>query len=280
MSAAYFYQGDSKNTLTRTISVTSGKGGVGKTTLLVNLALHLGRRGHKVLLLDGDLGMGNVDIMFGRTPTDALKHVLSGDASLTEVISQVAPNVFLIPGGNGVYDLARTNSIQKRVLIDQVNQLESIYDYMLIDTAPGIDDNVLFLNAAASEIMVVVTPDPASMADAYALIKVLNQRHKENRFSIVCNMVRDESEAMRVFQRLSDVAQRFLCVGLDYKGFVPSDPVLRRATKSQQLVLEADPRSPSAVSIRNLAENLSGSRQIAGIKGGMQFFWEQMVGVA
>ncbi len=151
---------------------------------------------------------------------------------------------------------------------------------MLVDTAPGIDDNVLYLNSAAQEIMVVVTPDPSSLTDAYALIKVLNQRYKENRFSVVANMVKDEQEARIVFQKLSDVASRFLCVSLDYRGFIPNDLNLRQSNKLQELVVRSMKAAPSSQAIRAIVENVRGSGRFAEMKGGLQFFWNQLSGVA
>src|SRR6185312_3947669 len=144
---------------TRTISITSGKGGVGKTTLVCNLAYELGKLGHRVLILDGDLGMANVDIMFGHRARQNISHVLNGECSLEDVMMDVAANVSLIPGGSGVYGLSRLDPLQKHLLLDQVSRLNRNFDYMLVDTAPGIDDNVLYLNSAAQGILVVVTPD-------------------------------------------------------------------------------------------------------------------------
>lgn len=265
---------------TRTISVTSGKGGVGKTTLIANLALTLSQQGHRVLILDGDLGLANVDVMYGLRATHSLDSVLRGERHIKDIIVEISPNVFLIPGGGGIYELQNLTPIEKQVILDQVSELQEPFDYMLIDTASGINDNVLYLNAAAQEILVVVTPEPASLTDAYALIKVLNKKFKETHFSVVANMVQDEAEALQVFRRLSDVAQRFLSVSLDFKGFIPMDSHLRLATRSQQLVLHSDPRSPASYAIRMLAEKLSGYAPMGHLKGGMQFFWEQMVGVA
>lgn len=269
-----------KNFCTRTISVTSGKGGVGKSTLVSNLAVSLSQRGHRVLILDGDLGMANVDVMFAKRSSASIEHVLSGEKRLDEIMLEVAPSVFLIPGGSGVYGLQQINTFQKKMLLDQVNELAEPFDFMLIDTASGIDDNVLYLNSAAQELLVLVTPDPASLTDAYALIKVLHKKFNEHKFSIVANMVQDEREALTVYRRLSDVTQKFLCVSLDYKGFIPTDINLRTATRSQQLIVHANPRSPSSVAITRLSEKLSGYVSLAPVKGGMQFFWEQLVGVA
>lgn len=265
---------------TRTISVTSGKGGVGKTTLVCNLAFELAAKGKKVLILDGDLGMANVDIFFGARSRLNISHVLENHCQLEDILMEVAPNVHLIPGGSGVYGLSRLEPMQKHILLDQVSRLNKNFDYMLVDTAPGIDDNVLYLNAAAQEILVVVTPDPSSLTDAYALIKVLNQRYKENRFSIVANMVKDEHEARMVFQKLSDVASRFLCVSLDYRGFIPNDLNLRQSNRSQELVVRSQKSAPSSVAIRGMAEIINGSERFTEMKGGLQFFWNQLSGVA
>lgn len=265
---------------TRTIAVTSGKGGVGKTTLVTNMAVELARTGSKVLILDGDLGMANVDIHFGKQARLNISHVLENRCQLEDILFEVAPGVHLIPGGSGVYGLSRLEPMQKHILLDQVGRLNRSFDYMLIDTAPGIDDNVLYLNAAAQEILVVVTPDPSSLTDAYALIKVLNQRYRENRFSVVANMVRDEMEARSVYHRLSDVASRFLCVSLDYRGFIPNDPILRQSIRSQELVVQSQSRSPASLAIRSLSENIKGSGRFSELKGGLQFFWNQLSGVA
>ncbi|HMN68393.1 MAG TPA: MinD/ParA family protein [Bdellovibrionales bacterium] len=265
---------------TRTISVTSGKGGVGKTTLVCNMAFELAAKGSKVLILDGDLGMANVDIMFGQRARLNIGHVLENRCQLEDILLEVAPNVHLIPGGSGVYELSRLQPMQKHILLDQVGRLNRGFDYMLVDTAPGIDDDVLYLNAAAQEILVVLTPDPSSLTDAYALIKVLNQRYRENRFSVVANMVRDEAEARAVFQKISDVANRFLCVSLDYRGFIPSDLNLRQANRAQEIVVQTQTRAPATVAIRELVKNIHGSERALGMKGGLQFFWNQLSGVA
>ncbi len=265
---------------TRTISVTSGKGGVGKSTLLSNLAVQFAREGKNVLILDGDLGMANIDIMFGVRARSTIAHVLSGEVSIQDIILPVTSGISLIPGGSGVYGLQNMSAMERQILLDQINDMHEHYDVMLIDTASGIDENVLYLNTAAQDILVVLTPDPASLADAYALIKIMNQKFNEHRFSIVTNMVADEREGLRVFKRLSDVTQKFLNVSLDYKGFVPMDSDLRMATKSQQLISREAPDSNASRAIQQLAEKLSGFNHLTSAKGGMQFFWEQLVGRA
>ena len=265
---------------TRTVSMTSGKGGVGKTSLVANTALMLGQQGSRVLILDGDLGMANVDIMFRVRPEKTIFDVVKGDCEMKDILINVADNVTLIPGGSGIFDLQNLSVFEKQILLDQVSSLGSGYDLMLIDTAPGIDDNVLYLNAAAQEINVVITPDPASLADSYALIKVLHQRYRENKFSIICNQVKDENEGMALYERLNTVSGRFLNVGLDYKGSVPTDLNLRQATRTQQLVCQSNPDAPAAVSIRKIAQKLRGYEGGMDCKGNLQFFWEQIIGVA
>ena len=267
-------------TRTKTMSITSGKGGVGKSTLTANLAYKVGQQGQRVLILDGDLSMANIDIMYRMNPKHTLEHVIRGEKELKDVICTVAPNVDLIPGGSGIYGLADLSVQDRAQLLEQIDQLDQHYDIMLIDTAPGIDENVLYLNSAVQEICLVVTPDPASITDSYALIKVLNQQKRESRFSILCNQVKDEAEAKRIFQRLCDVSSHFLCVRLDYRGYIPMDVNVRNATKSQQLLVNSYPRSQSSFAIQELSKNLSSFKELPEIKGGIQFFWSQLVGMA
>ncbi|HWU42724.1 MAG TPA: MinD/ParA family protein, partial [Bdellovibrio sp.] len=208
---------------TRTISITSGKGGVGKTTLVANLALSLAQRGKKVLILDGDLGMANVDILFGVKTNGNIHDIISGQREMKDILLEVSKDVFLVPGGSGVVEFNHMNHFERRAMVEAVSALPLGFDYLLIDTAPGIAENVLFLNSAAQTVSVVITPDPASFADAYALIKVLHRQYKVNRFSIICNQVRDEDEGLGLYKRFNDVVNKFLYIGLDYWGSIPND---------------------------------------------------------
>jgi len=275
-----FAAGSRSQSQTRTISITSGKGGVGKTTVVCNMATMLARMGQNVLILDGDLGMANVDIMFGTRTKHSIKDLLSGTKRIDEVITQIEPRIWLIPGGSGFHELQNLSEREKRVLLDQLGSLKQHFDYMLIDTAPGIDNNVMYFNISAQEIYVVVTPDPSSFADAYALIKVLHTYYREKRFSIIANQVRDEQEGMAVYQRLSDVSQKFLYISLDYIGSIPNDVGVRRATKNQQIFVKSIPETPAAHSIKKMIEKINSTQNLGQIKGGIQFFWEQLMGVA
>ena len=265
---------------TRTISVTSGKGGVGKTTLVSNLALSLAQRGKKVLILDGDLGMANVDILFGVRTEGSIHDIIAGRKEMRDILTEVSKDVFLIPGGSGVVEFNHLNHFERRAMMEAVSSLPNMFDYLLIDTAPGIAENVLFLNSAAQTVSVVLTPDPASFADSYALIKVLNQKYKVQKFAIMCNQVRDEEEGLGIYKRFNDVVTRFLNVGLDYWGSVPNDVVLRKANQMQRLIVRQDSTAESAKAIRELSLQIEKKTRNIEASGGMQMFWDQVVGFA
>lgn len=278
------FSSDMTGRSTRVISVTSGKGGVGKSTMVANLASEFEKRGQRVLMFDGDLGMANLDIMFQVKPKYSVQDVIQGTVELREILVHVSSSLTLIPGGTGLFELQKLPPHAKQTLLDQVSDLGTIYDVMLIDTAPGIADNVLYLNSAAQEIVVLLTPDPSSLTDAYALIKVLHQRQRESKFSVVCNQVRDEADGLRVFERLQSVAAQFLPVTLSYRGSVPMDPHLRQCTRGQQIICRTVPQAESARALSKLAtallENGQEQSQDVECKGSLQFFWKQLIGAA
>lgn len=264
----------------RTISITSGKGGVGKTTVTANLAATLAGEGKKVLILDGDLGMANVDIFFGVKTAFNISHVLSGEKKMSEVLTEVSKNVFLIPGGSGLYDLNQLNHFQRRFLIESAKELDAHFDYMLIDTAPGLSDNVLFLNAAADQIMLMITGDPSSFADSYALLKVLNTKYKVKSFSILVNNVKDETEAVNLYQKFADVVSKFLLVRLEYAGFFPMDHNLKRCVQLQRLIVRQEPEGVIAELFHEIATQIQEKQAFAEQNRTMTQFFEQVVGMA
>ncbi len=269
--------------LTKTLSITSGKGGVGKTTIACNLAYNLAERGNRVLVLDGDFGLANAEILFGTTPRGNILEVIQAEKELSEIITPVLPGVDLISGGRGMTEFNRLTPFERKGLVDSVSFYEYQYDYLLIDTAPGISDNVLYLNSAAQEIMVVVTPDAASLADGYALIKVLNKEFKEKHFAVVCNMVRDEADGFALFQRFSEVAQRFLSLSLDYWGSIPVNSLIKKSSIQARLALKHEHCEEIRQTFGQISSQMK-SKLAPGLgktnKAGLQFFWEQVVGVA
>lgn len=264
----------------KTISVTSGKGGVGKTTITANLAMALAMKGQRVLIFDGDLGMANVDLFFGTKLRKSLMNVLQDGVPLSEIVCEVHKNISLISGGHGLADLQSLNFFERRTLIDGLSEISNRYDWIIMDTSPGISENVLYLNAAAEEVCVIITPDPASFADSYALIKLMNQKYKRKKFSVVCNQVRGPQEGLHLFSRFEGVVHQFLDVGLNFLATIPQDQALRLANQETRLILKQDPRSLSSLGIQQMAEDLSARKNHELVSKGNATFWEQVVGVA
>ncbi|MCB0377415.1 MAG: MinD/ParA family protein [Bdellovibrionales bacterium] len=274
-----FYNHAEKVPATRTLSVTSGKGGVGKTTLTVNLAFTLAEMGKKVLILDGDIGLANIDIFLGIRPNKTLEDFFAGEERLNDIIVKVNKNIHVIPSASGLTDLKSIDVYKRKMLMDEVGMLETTYDYLIVDTASGIDENVQYLNSSVQDVLVVITPEPASMADAYALIKLLHNNHKVNRFSVVANKVLSEKEAKDIYQRINRVSDRFLNVHLSYLGYVPLDPKLRQSS-DQKLICKARPSAASSIALKRIAESIGSGAEVGEVKGNLQFFWNQLLSVA
>ncbi|MFN8943182.1 MAG: MinD/ParA family protein [Pseudobdellovibrionaceae bacterium] len=265
---------------TNIISVTSGKGGVGKTSLICNLALRFSQLGKKVLILDGDFGMANVDIFFGLRSESGLLDVLNGEKTLKEIIKSPQAGVHVIPGGSGIYEMNHLSNFDRRNLFDQISDIQGYFDYLLIDTAPGLADNVLFLNGSAQTCCVVLTPDPSSFADSYALIKVIRHQFKRKEFHIICNQVKNSQEGVNLFQRFIDVCEQFLDVQLHLLGSVPYDEDVRRATREQRLILKQSELSQASQAIKKLAAQIDERSMKFQNESSWRQFWEQTIGVA
>ncbi len=265
---------------TNVISITSGKGGVGKTSLICNLALRFSQLGKKVLILDGDFGMANVDIFFGLRSEAGLLDVLKGVRSLKEIIKSPMAGVHVIPGGSGIYEMNHLSNFDRRNLLDQISEIQGHFDYLLVDTAPGIAENVLFLNGNTQTCCVVLTPDPASFADSYALIKVIRNQYKRRDFHLICNQVRTTQEGVHLFERFVDVCEQFLDVHLTLLGSIPYDEDLRQATREQRLILKQSELSHASQAIKKLAAQIEERSMKFQNESSWRQFWEQTIGVA
>jgi len=261
----------------RVIAVTGGKGGVGKTSVSVNLATGLANAGRRVVLLDGDLGLANVDVLLGLSPRYTLAHVLNGERTLDEIMVTAKQGFRIVPAASGAANLAGMGGAGHLGLVQAFSSIATRLDVLIIDTAAGIAPGVLQFSQAAQHVLVVVTDEPASITDAYALIKVLSRDHGVRRFRVVANMSRSSGEGETLFNKLERVTSRFLDVILDYCGEIPDDEHLRRAIKLQRPVLDAHPASPSGRAFKKLAASADTWPVPAGPRGNLEFFVERLV---
>ncbi len=259
-------------------SITSGKGGVGKTNLICNMALRFAELGKRVLLIDADLGLANVDIVMGLKPKATLADLFDGSAELTDLLVPGPGGVTVLPASSGVQEMAYLSDDQILLFMGALEELDRDFDILLVDTGAGIGKNVLYFNAAAQEVMVVSTPEPTSMTDAYAVMKVLAQRHDVKRFHLIVNMVPDRKTALRVYRHLTTVADTHLPdVVIDYLGHVLRDPAVSQAVVDRQLLLQSAPESPASGCIRELVDTLVTDSTDRPISGNMQFFWRRLL---
>ncbi|HEY1283882.1 MAG TPA: MinD/ParA family protein [Steroidobacteraceae bacterium] len=261
----------------RVIAVTGGKGGVGKTSVAVNLATGLAAAGRRVVLLDGDLGLANVDVLLGLSPRYTLAHVLSGERTLDEILVSAPQGFKIVPAASGAADLASMAGAGHLGLVQAFSSLATRLDVLIVDTAAGIAPGVLQFSQAAQHVLVVVTDEPASLTDAYALIKVLSRDHGVSRFRVVSNMSRAAGEGETLFKKLEKVTGRFLDVLLEYAGEIPDDEHMRRAIRAQRPVLEAHPASPAGRAFKKLAAAADTWPVPAGPRGNLEFFVERLV---
>ncbi len=261
----------------KVIAVTSGKGGVGKTNLSVNLSLALASMGREVMLMDADLGLANVDVLLGLTPKYNLSHVISGERTLEEILVTGPHNVKIVPAASGTQRMAELHPSEHSGVIQAFSELSYPLDYLIIDTAAGISDSVVSFTRAAREVMVVVCDEPSSITDAYALIKVLNRDYQVERFHVVANMVRTMQEGPQLFKKLSMVTEKFLDIPLDYVGAVSFDENIRKAVQKQRAVLEMFPGTPAALGIKQIAQKMDKWSMPKNMEGHLEFFVERLI---
>lgn len=259
------------------IAVTGGKGGVGKTNVSVNLALALADLGRRVVLLDADLGLANVDVLLGLTTKRTLADVIAGECDLRDVLIQGPGGIRVVPAASGTQSMVQLSSLQHAGLIQAFSDLGDELDVLIIDTAAGIGDSVVSFVRAAQEVLLVVIDEPTSITDAYALIKLLNRDYGISRFRVLANMAHAPQEGRNLFAKLTKVTERFLDVALQYVGAVPYDEAVRKAVQKQRAVYEAYPRSKCALAFKAIAQKVDTWPLPATPRGHLEFFVERLI---
>lgn len=264
----------------KTIAICSGKGGVGKTNVSVNLAVALAAMGRQVMLLDADLAMANVNVMLGVRSRTHLGHVLDGEVDLEDIIYTGPEGIQLVPASSGVSRLATLSTMECAGLIGAFSALNRPLDLFLVDVAAGVGESVVMFTRAVQDVVVVICDEPASLTDAYALIKVLATEHRVGRFHILPNMVGGDEHGRALFNKLANVCRKYLDVRLSYMGAIPQDDYLRKAVRAQKPVVVAYPGAPSARAFRQLAAYADRLRREPGNSGGVEFFIERIIAEA
>ncbi len=259
------------------VAVTSGKGGVGKTAIAANMAVSMARSGRKVMLLDADLGLANVDVQLNLLPPFTLAHVLRGERELADIIMPGPAGLKVVPSASGNRLLSQLTHPENIGLVNAFSDLTMPLDALVIDTAAGIHDSVLAFCGAAQQVLVVLCDDPASITDAYATIKVLSRENRVARFLVVVNKANSAQHGRDVFDRLNRVTSRFLNVQLELLSVVPQCEHLARSIRQQRTVVEAYPRSRAALAINKLARKFERLRTPSGPSGELEFFVERLV---
>ena len=261
----------------RTIAVCSGKGGVGKTNVSVNLAISLARDGKEVVLMDADLGLGNVDVLLGLATPRNLSHVIDGHCSLEEALVTGPAGVRVLAAASGLRRMTELGDARHAALIRAFGASTLTPEVLIVDTAAGISGSVVSFTQAANDIVVVVCDEPSSITDAYALMKVLRRDRGRHRFRILANMVDSSSAGLALYQKLLKVSERFLDVSLAYMGAIPYDEHLPRAVRRQRAVVEAYPRSQAAGAFKKMASATDTWFMAEEPGGNLEFFVERLV---
>ena len=266
-------RGDGQST--QVIAVSSGKGGVGKTNVVANLAVALTRVGKRVLILDADLGLGNLDILLGLVPRHTIEDVLTGTHTLDEIVLKGPGGIHVLPASSGVPRLTALTHAQQLMIQEQLAQLTSEMDVLLIDTGAGISPNVTFFASAADETMIIVSPEPTSLTDAYALIKILALQYRERRFKVLVNQAKSPREAAEVFGKLDLAVDHFLHVTVELVGAIPYDDYVHLAVMQQKALSELFPDAPAAQAFKRLAHHVVQWPRPALPKSSVQLVWQR-----
>jgi flagellar biosynthesis protein FlhG len=266
-----------RNSNTRVISITSGKGGVGKTNIVANLGFSLSRLGKKVLILDADLGLANLDVLLGLAPKYNFSHVMMGEKTINEITVKGPGGISILPASSGIQELTKLTKEQGIRFLTELDSLLHTYDILLIDTAAGISSNVMYFNTTAQEIMVVVSPEPTSITDGYALMKVLSLKYSQKNFKLIVNLAENSEEAREVFRQLSLVADRFLDITLEYMGHILIDKNVTKSVRRQKIVSEIMPDTAASKCFVTLAKNICNSKVQTYPEGETNFIWKYLL---
>ncbi|HEB77985.1 MAG TPA: MinD/ParA family protein [Methylothermaceae bacterium] len=261
----------------RVIAVTSGKGGVGKTNVAVNLGVALSRQGRRTALLDADMGLANVDILLGLQPRFNLSHVIAGQKSLDEILVEGPEGLRIVPAASGIQQMAELTPVEQAGLIRAFSELRLPLEVLIVDTAAGISATVVNFARACQEIVVVVCDEPTSLTDAYAFIKLLYRDYGLYQFQVLCNQVRSAEQGRQLFEKLYRVTDRYLDVALRYFGAVPHDEAVRKAVQQQRPFVTAFPGSPASQAIQGLARKIDHWPVQDTPSGQLAFFVERMI---
>jgi flagellar biosynthesis protein FlhG len=244
-----------ENKRKKTITITSGKGGVGKSSIVSNMAYILGANSESTYIFDADLSLGNIDIMFGMVPKFNIMDLIEGKKRISEIVMEGPCGIKIIPGTSGISELSNLAEEERDILFSSFQDLPD-YDFLLVDTSAGISSNVIYFNSISEDIFIVVTPDPASITDSYAVIKVLFKKTGRKDFNIIVNMVRDEGEALDIYKKLLSVTDKFLDVYLSFVGYIPMDKNIGLATKKQKLFVQNFPESDATKALQKICDRL------------------------
>ena len=266
-----------RNSNAQVIAITSGKGGVGKTNIVANLGFKLTQLGKRVLILDADLALGNIDVLLGLTPKYNLSHVVMGEKTVSEIIIQGPGNINILPAASGIQDLTQITKEQRTNILAELDLVLDTIDILLIDTATGISSNIMYFNVTAQGILVVVTPEPTSMTDAYALMKVISLKYSENNFRLLVNLAASSFEAHNIFRQLTMVSNRFLNISIDYLGYVLADENVTKSVKRQRLVCDIFPDSRVSKCFSELAEQICKLSSLKQPEGDSNFLWGKLL---
>jgi flagellar biosynthesis protein FlhG len=263
--------------MVKVISISGGKGGVGKTNVSLNLAMALAQLGKSVMVLDADLGLANCDVMLGLRVEKNLSHVLSGEVSLDDIIIEGPFGIKIIPATSGSQSMTELAPAEHAGLIRAFSEMQTSVDVLLVDTAAGISDMVLSFSRASQDVMVVVCDEPSSITDAYALMKILSRDHGVDKFKIVANMVRSIKEGQELFSKLTRVTDRFLNVNLELVATIPYDENVRKAARKQKAFIEVFPKTAASMAIKSLALKANKWPLPDMASGHLEFFLEQLI---